>query len=503
MDRAWRFLSPSNSLSLSLSLCLRILNAVLLNKLSPSDGSVSTNKKRRGGDFSKEKIKGHHKVSKGREKRVGSAAAQLFNMNFGPRSALQFQLTAQKTKRLLLRRSGSSVNGIRSLSRSLGIADDLGGQQITREQLRAALGENGVELEGCDYDSIFTQLDRSGSGTIEPTEFIAAMRSDMNPLRRVWLRRVWNLFSKDAQGSVSVAELQRLYRPDEHPAVKRGEQTADAVRAEFESTFNATTNPDGRVSRQEFEQYYTGYSSACLDDETFTATLRGVWPIPGVSKEYSESLAAGTARYKEAYYTNQSLDKKASVAYKERLRAELLRVITDEHRPVTISSARTSRIFCRHLLSLAKEDNGFILPSDFLEVLRCHRLYVADPAILAILDTNGDGKVDAFYYIELLLPQLPPARQMMMERLWVTVFNPSDPLSRISVHTLHDKFQCDDAEKKDAFLSSWDVREALQGKVQFEELVQWYLPQSLSLQRDVDFETLLCRNWPEYKNKCC
>ncbi|KAG5468340.1 hypothetical protein LSCM1_02320 [Leishmania martiniquensis] len=420
-------------------------------------------------------------------------------MNCDPQNALQLQQTAEKTRRLLLRRSPSSVNGIRSFSRSLGIADDLGRTQVTAEELQRALKDNNVFLEEHEIRNIFTVLDRHGKGTIDPTDFIAIICNSLRPLRRVWLQRVWRIFPKDpSDGSVHVRELQRQFMAEGHPSVVRGEMTAAEVRRDFESTFNESTNPDGRVSAQEFAEYYSGIAAACGDDEAFVSLLRGVWPLPGVSSAFSTSLAKGEVQYQGFYHTEQSLGEKMAIANREAARSEAMRMIRYEHAPAVLSSAAKARSLC---LSLARADEsrtGFLSEATFMGVLRQHRLYVPKASLLKCLDTNGDSSVDIKYYEELLLPAPSAARVMLLARLWSRCFENKDTAYRAPVQELHLKYHASSPADKNDFLTAWDVRTAVDGKVDFEELVQWYVPQSLAVQRDKDFEDLLHRQWGDY-----
>lgn len=420
----------------------------------------------------------------------------VVTMNTCAQNERQLEMTARKTKRQLLLRSAASVNGIRSFSRSLGIADDLGGKQVSEAELRQALQDNSVTLTPHEIANIFAVLDRAGSHTIDPTEFIAAMYTDMSPLRRVWLQRVWRLFHKDPQsGAVGVGELQRQFVAEGHPAVLRGEASAAAVRAEFESTFNADTNPDGEVSREEFLEYYAGVSASCGDDEEFVALLRGVWPLPGVSAAFTASLAKDEVRYHGTYHTEQSLEEKTAVARGEELRAALLYVIKTQHTPAALSSGVASRAICLSLAAVDTTRSGFVSEADFTTALRQHRLYVRDAALLNCLDTNGDGSVDIYYYEALLLPPLPPVRLMLLERLWAHRFTKKDDMYCVPVQELHRLYHAASAIDKDDFLTAWDVRRAVDGKVSLEELVQWYVPQSALVTQDTEFEALLQRQW--------
>lgn len=399
-----------------------------------------------------------------------------------------------KTKRVLLR-SEASVNGIRSLSRAFGISDDCGGASTTsKASFTAALQANGVELTDSDVAAVFAVLDRDGSGTVDPADFIAALRCDLTPLRRAWLSRVWLSFApKDANGGVAIADLRAAYRADRHPAVVRRERSAAEVLEEFAATFNETTNPDGAVSPQEFAQYYSGVASACDDDEGFTALLRGVWPMPGVNDAFTMSLAEGRDTINKTFSAHQTAAEKKGISHVKNVQMEMLRVVTTEHRPKVMVSALAARQLALALRSLCPDPScgTFLSVGDFNAALAQCRLYIANGDAVAALDTNGDGTVDVIFYLQLLLPQLPPARRSMMERLWQRVFDRKDGANRVGARNFLSKYVTKDSAERDAFLGAWDVRSVIDGKVSLEELVEWVTPISAKMQLDKDFEGML------------
>lgn len=417
-------------------------------------------------------------------------------------AANHYAAVVAKTKRLLLR-SDAGANGIRRLSRTFGIADDCGGSSTTtKESFIAALAACHVECSEKDVAAVFTVLDRDGSGTIDPADFVAAMRCDMSPLRRCWLTRAWLSFEqKDACGCVPIADLRAAYRAERHPDVVRGSRSVAEVEEEFAATFNESTNPEGVVSQQEFDEYYSGVSGLHCDDEGFTALLRAVWPMPGVNDAFTSSLVAGKDVINRTFSAHQTATEKKAISLVKNMQAEMMRVITQEHRPKVMESGLAMRLLSLSLRSscaaagLGSGSGLFLHTEDFAAALRQCRLYVANAEAVASLDTNGDGTVDVLYYLSLLLPPLAPARRLMLERLWQRVFANKDAAYRVDVKQFHSRYVAKDGEGRNAFLSAWDVRTAVEGKVSLDELVEWYGPISAKVQLDKDFEALLGREW--------
>ncbi|RNC31201.1 hypothetical protein TcCL_Unassigned06277, partial [Trypanosoma cruzi] len=313
--------------------------------------------------------------------------------------------------------------------------------------------------------------------------------------KRTWIIRLWYTFRQNTNGTIFIEDLVNAFNPAGHPSVLSGERSEKEVREEFQGTFNTTTNPDGVLTRQEFEQYYSCVAGSCLDDTSFVALLRGVWPaLAGKSGQHvtmndeRENICGAT------FKASQTAVQKGAVNKVRQIAADFDGIIRTSHRPAVMASPLAARQVS--LLLRVKDAEGafFLTREDFLATLWQQRLYIAKPEeALEVLDTRGDSSVDYLLYLAMLLPQLSPSRMMMLERLWELF--PKDTCGTIDVLELHNSFNAKDGEEKNAFLSAWDVRLAIQRRVTLEEIVDWYIPMSATVQLDKDFEAVLKRQW--------
>ncbi|PWV00200.1 hypothetical protein TcG_02657 [Trypanosoma cruzi] len=406
----------------------------------------------------------------------------------------RFKAIVERTRRLLFT-GASGANGIRALSRSLGIAVDAGGKLVDKTTFVECLKSNDVPLDKEDVEAIMSVLDRTGDGMLDPVDFIAALRQELTPVKRTWIIRLWYTFRQNTNGTIFIEDLVNAFNPAGHPSVLSGERSEKEVREEFQGTFNTTTNPDGVLTRQEFEQYYSCVAGSCLDDASFVALLRGVWPA--LAGKSGEHVTVNDEREKicgTTFKASQTAVQKAAVNKVRQIAADFDGIIRTSHRPAVMASPLAARQVS--LLLRVKDAEGafFLTREDFLATLWQQRLYIAKPEeVLEVLDTRGDSSVDYLLYLTMLLPQLSPARMMMLERLWELF--PKDTCGTIDVLELHNSFNAKDGEEKNAFLSAWDVRLAIQRRVTLEEIIDWYIPMSATVQLDKDFEAVLKRQW--------
>lgn len=396
-----------------------------------------------------------------------------------------------KVKRLLLRNGGE--NGIRSLSRTLGIAVDCGGASVvTKDTFLAALQEHQVTLSVDDVQAVWSEYDRLGVGTIDPVDFIASLRSGLSAPRRTLIERAWEVLPKDHAGAVELRTLLRRFDPSGHPDVVRGSRTTADVKDAFEKSFSTTSNPDGALTKQEFEQYYAAVSASMEDDDLFASLMRGCWHTAGADAYFTSTLALTSGTKEKSFYAIQSLNVKQTVT--ERMQQlETLATIVASHRNTLLAAKRGFRSLGRLIRARDVERTGYLSTADFLDALWQNRLYVEDKSLLGLLDTNNDNTVDVYLYMNMVVQELPPARRCMLERLWASF--PTDERNEVDIATIHKRFHAQDGHALNAFLDAWDKRQVPSGRVGFKELVEWYAPLSATCSMDLTFEQTIQSEW--------
>ena len=102
--------------------------------------------------------------------------------------------------------------------------------------------------------------------------------------------QAFRVLDKDGSGIVDATDVAMVYDASQHPAVITGAKTKDAVLREFLDTFDVGGEVDGKVTREEFVNYYTNISSSIESDDYFELMIRNAWHIAG-----GEGAAANSA----------------------------------------------------------------------------------------------------------------------------------------------------------------------------------------------------------------
>jgi hypothetical protein len=402
-----------------------------------------------------------------------------------------------KVKRSAIRIGGA--NGIRALSRALGITVDDSPDVVPHAAFVAALGGFGIALTAADQAPLWQWLDRQAEGTICPTEFITALRTIGSAFRRALVMRVLDSLPRDGAGNVAIAYLLGRFDASVHPAVVLGELSEADVEEHIHAVFGEAGNPNGAISCQEVEQYFSGLSAVIDLDERFAAVLRGCWRLDGFLPEQTALLCHATGAL-------NGLAAAQPVATKERvlLKATMGKVLDDTiaaHRAALLQTSAGFRAVGCALRKADVSQTGFVSRADFVSAIGSVRLYLEHAPVLELLDTNANGTTDYVWYLAALVGELSAARRLMVERLWKKL--PVNGKNMVTLSWLHKNYVAEPGQELSRFLDAWDARRATgaaDGGVavasRFELLNEWMVPVSAKTSYDAAFESYLAQHWP-------
>lgn len=100
--------------------------------------------------------------------------------------------------------------------------------------------------------------------------------------RRINLvNQAFSILDKHNTGEVHPEDIMDVYDATKHPDVLAGKRTAKDVLQEFLDTFDVGGEVDGKVTRQEFLNYYSNVGATIDDDDYFELMIRNAWHISG------------------------------------------------------------------------------------------------------------------------------------------------------------------------------------------------------------------------------
>jgi len=200
-----------------------------------------------------------------------------------PMNYSQAQLMEVFRKKLAARGS----RGIMGLGRQFKIADDDGSKNLNVDEFKKAVHDFRVGLNAKQAEKLFAVFDRSGDGAIDYEEFLRGVRGGMNEFREALAKRAFGIMDKDKSGVLDLDDIRQSYNAKHHPDVKAGKKTEDEILYEFLDTFEAHHSDnkedarDGRVSQDEWIEYYNNVSMSIDRDDYFELMMNNAWNLKG------------------------------------------------------------------------------------------------------------------------------------------------------------------------------------------------------------------------------
>mmetsp|Transcript_12643 Transcript_12643/g.23060 ORF Transcript_12643/g.23060 Transcript_12643/m.23060 type:complete len:2081 (+) Transcript_12643:183-6425(+) len=172
------------------------------------------------------------------------------------------------------------VRGLSTVSKNFKEADVDDSKALGKEEFKNAMRECDLKLTGKDLNLLFDYFDQDGSGEVSYDEFINTLRTPISDWRVSVVIAAFNVIDKSGDGMVTVDEVVKQFNASGHPSVISGERKTNDVLMEFLNTFEVGSTVEGKVTRDEFIDYYHNISASINSDEYWALLLARTWDIP-------------------------------------------------------------------------------------------------------------------------------------------------------------------------------------------------------------------------------
>lgn len=171
------------------------------------------------------------------------------------------------------------AHGIKGLGRAFRILDDNRDRKLDLEELKEGLQDYGISLTPEEITQLFQLIDKDGSGTLHFDEFLQAIRPPLSKTRLDMINQAFAKMDKTGDGVITIEDLKGVYSAIYHPKFISTEMTEEQVFEEFLASFDAPNDPDGKVTKEDFLNYYSGVSASIDTDEYFVEMMKRAWKL--------------------------------------------------------------------------------------------------------------------------------------------------------------------------------------------------------------------------------
>ncbi|CAF4082028.1 unnamed protein product [Adineta steineri] len=207
------------------------------------------------------------------------AASARLQKELERKATIALATTTDPLERLRAECLKRGAQGIKGLSLLFRIMDDNGDRKLNMEEFQKGVQEYGLNFSKADINELFRQFDTDKNGSIDYEEFLFRLRPPMNNFRLDLVAKAFAKLDKNHDGQITIEDLRGVFNVKKNSKYLSGDIDEDKGLREFLNSFDYGEHIDGVVTREEFNNYYSGVSASIDNDMYFDLMMRNAWKL--------------------------------------------------------------------------------------------------------------------------------------------------------------------------------------------------------------------------------
>lgn len=174
------------------------------------------------------------------------------------------------------------VGGIKALGVVFRKMDTDFSKRLSLKELEEGIKIYGLNVNNEDLNTLFNAFDKDKNNQIDFLELLHKLQPPLSQKRIEVINQAFDKLDAIKDEVLRMEDLKIVYSTNarQHPKFVSGEWTEEQVLRNFLDSIDTPGNPDGKVTREEFMNYYAGVSSTVDDDSYFDLMMRACYGLP-------------------------------------------------------------------------------------------------------------------------------------------------------------------------------------------------------------------------------